>query len=116
MHTKNHYGPPVDVFAWACTTYELITGKHAMEGKTPFQIANAATSGVRLSIPPDWRPEFAHLVEKAWAVDPKDRLSFAEILNVFEQCGYQLWQGVDPGTIREFVCDVQRQAVAPRSE
>jgi serine/threonine protein kinase len=116
MHTEEHYGPPVDVFAWACTAYELITGKCVLKGKGPMQVANAARSGARPPIPRGWGPEFARLVERAWAVDPKDRPSFAEILSVFEECGYRLWQGVDPDSVREFVSDIQRQAAAPRSK
>jgi serine/threonine protein kinase len=116
MHTEDHYGPPVDVFAWACTTYELITGRCVLERETPCQVANAATSGVRPPIPRGWGNKFARLVERAWAVDPEDRPSFIEILSVFENCDYRLWQGVDPGAVREFVSDIQRQAAAPRSE
>jgi hypothetical protein len=116
MHTDDHYGPPVDVFAWVCTAYELITGRCALEGKTPFQVANAATSGARPPIPRGWGKEFAGLVEKAWAVDPSVRPSFIDILSVFEKCGYRLWQGVDPGAVREFVSDVQRQTAAHRSK
>jgi serine/threonine protein kinase len=112
MHTEDHYGPPVDVFAWACTAYELVTGKHVLKGTTTFQVANAAASGARPPIPPEWGREFAGLVESGWAVDPKDRPSFIEILSVFENSDYRLWQGVDPGEVREFVSDVQRQAAA----
>jgi serine/threonine protein kinase len=112
MHTEDHYGPPVDVFAWACTVYELITGRCVLKGKTQFQVANAATSGARPPIPPGWGKRFARLVERAWAVDPSVRPSFIEILSVFENCGYLLWQGVDTGAVREFVSDVQRQAAA----
>jgi serine/threonine protein kinase len=116
MHTEDHYGPPVDVFAWACTADELITGQHALEGKTMLHIGNAATSGTRRPIPPEWSPEFAGLMQRAWAVDPNDRPSFAEILSVFDECGYRLWQRVDPEAVREFVSAIQRQADAPRSQ
>jgi serine/threonine protein kinase len=114
MHTGNHYGPPVDVFAWACTAYELITGKRVLEGKVRFQIANAAKSGARPPIPSEWSPEFARLMERAWTVDPKERLPFAEILSVIEECDYRLWQAVDASAVREFVSDIQRQAAASR--
>jgi serine/threonine protein kinase len=116
MHTDVRYGPPVDVFAWACTVYELITGKHVLEGSRPFQIAYMAMSGARPPIPSGWGPEFARLVERAWAVDQNDRPSFAEILNVIEECGYRMWQGVDTSELREFVCGIQRQAAAPQSK
>jgi serine/threonine protein kinase len=116
MSTEDYYGPPVDVFAWACTTYELITGKHVLEGKGLLQVADAAMSGVRPPIPSEWGPEFARLVETAWAVEPKNRPSVLEIINVFDKCDCQLWQAVDPGAVREFVSDIQWQAAAPRSE
>jgi serine/threonine protein kinase len=116
MHMEDHFGPPVDVFAWACTAYQLITGKRVLEVDGPFRIANAATSSARPPIPPEWSPEFAHLMEKAWAVKPMDRPSFTEILSVFEECGDRLWQAVDASAVREFVSDIQRQAAAPRSE
>jgi hypothetical protein len=51
-----------------------------------------------------------------WAVNLNNRLLFAEILNVFDECGYRLWQRVDTEAVREFVSDIQRQAAAPRSE
>jgi serine/threonine protein kinase len=116
MHTGKHYGPPVDVFAWACTAYRLITGKHVLQCITSYQVAEAAMSGARRSIPHKWRPEFARLVKRAWAVNPSERPSFAEILTVFEECAYRLWEGVDPGAVRQFVSDIQLQAAAPRSE
>jgi serine/threonine protein kinase len=116
IRTEFHYGQPVDVFAWTCTAYELIAGKPALDGSTPFQIAIAARSGARQTIPSGWGTEFARLVERAWAVNPKDSPSFAEILNVVEECGYRLWQGVDARQLREFVREIQRQADAPQCE
>jgi hypothetical protein len=65
MHTMTHSGPPVDVFAWACTAHELITGQFVLKGDTIFLGTNAATSGVRPPIPPEWNQEFARLMERA---------------------------------------------------
>jgi serine/threonine protein kinase len=113
MHTEHDYGPPVDVFAWACTAYEIITGKRVLEGSTTFQVANAARRRrSRPPIPPEWSQEFASLMEKAWAVRPNDRPSFPEILSVFEECGYRLWQGINTSAVHEFVSDIQRRAAA----
>jgi hypothetical protein len=73
-------------------------------------------SAARQPIPSGWDPEFARLVERAWAVDPNERPSFAQILNVIEECGYRLWQGVDARELREVVSGIQRQTTAPQSE
>jgi serine/threonine protein kinase len=117
MHTSDHYGPSVDVFAWSCTVYELITGKRVLKGNNLFQVGNAALKGEeRPLIPTEWTPEFARLIERAWAVEPNERPSFPEILNVFKACGYQLWPRIHTRAIRQFVRDVRRQAVSRQSQ
>jgi hypothetical protein len=112
MHMEDHYGQAADVFAWACTAYEVITGKHVLEGISLFQVANAAQNESRPPIPPKWSQKFAGLMERAWAVKPNDRPSFIEILSVFDKCDDQLWQGINMSAIREFVSDIQRRTAA----
>jgi serine/threonine protein kinase len=113
MHTEDHYGPAVDVFAWACTAYEVITGKHVLEGITLFQVAKAARKRrSRPPIPPEWSQEFAGLMRRVWAVKPNDRPSFIEIHRVFEKCSYQLWKEINTSAVHEFVSDIQQRAAA----
>jgi hypothetical protein len=116
MHTEFHSGQPVDVFEWACTAYELMTGKPALDGSTPFQIAHTARSGARQPIPSELGTEFARLAERAWAVDSNEGPWLAEFLNAVEDCGYRLWQGVDARQLREFVSEIHQQAGALQSE
>jgi serine/threonine protein kinase len=113
VYTDDCYGPSVDIFAWACTAYEFITGKYAMEGRGLFQVANAAISGARQPIPDEWGSEFADVMKRAWAVKPNERPSFLEILDVFRKCSYQLWREVDSRAVCEFVSDIERRATAP---
>jgi hypothetical protein len=90
MHTEEHYHQLVDASARACTADKLLIAECVLGGTRPVQIANATTSGATSPVPPEWSPEFAHLMEKAWAANPNDRSSFAEIISVFDECDFRL--------------------------
>jgi hypothetical protein len=44
-------GPPVDVFAWACTVFNFVTDKHVLDGNRMHDVIHAARTGIRPQIP-----------------------------------------------------------------
>jgi serine/threonine protein kinase len=74
----------VDVYGYAMTCYEVLTGEIPFEGRAT-QDYDAVINGLRPELPKyvdDWARE---LLSKCWHSDPAARPSFGEILEFFEE-------------------------------
>ena len=100
---------PVDVFSYAITIYEVLTGKRAYGNVAGFYNGNnISESGkrhmLRVKDDPKERPTFAgcddvceelrDLARKCWEHDPKDRLTFDQIVEKVQEPSF--WDNAYP--------------------
>jgi hypothetical protein len=99
---------PVDVFAFACTWYEIITGKLALLGGNILQLNRSAIEGTRNEIPAVWNPKLVSLLRRCWAPDQRERPTFNEIVSAFERERFALVSGVDQSEVQSYVNRILR--------
>ncbi|CAI5941032.1 unnamed protein product [Closterium sp. NIES-65] len=79
------YDQRADVFSFAITMWEVLTGDLPYSGLTPLQAAiGVLQRNLRPPIPPTLPPPIATLMARCWASDPADRADFSEVLTVLE--------------------------------
>eukprot|EP01087_Luapelamoeba_hula_P015755 TRINITY_DN4746_c0_g1_i3.p1 TRINITY_DN4746_c0_g1~~TRINITY_DN4746_c0_g1_i3.p1 ORF type:complete len:394 (+),score=55.56 TRINITY_DN4746_c0_g1_i3:2058-3239(+) len=92
LHNR-HYGPKVDVYAFAMILWQMQTGRRLMEGfgfrkkdVTPIQIAlQVCMKQLRPAINVDTMPtHILTLILQCWDDDPNNRPTFAQILELLE--------------------------------
>src|SRR4051812_25252123 len=69
-------GPPADVYALAAVAYEALSGRKAMEGSTPMEIAQRIVSSPPPDLSEHWRdapPEAGEALKRGMARDPAER-------------------------------------------
>lgn len=83
LYDMELYNMSVDVFSFAGILYELLTGKKPFEGKKAKQIENLIKSAQRPIISPEIKAstDLLDLIGKCWSQEPKNRPSFAEIID-----------------------------------
>src|SRR4051812_45611623 len=73
-------GPASDVYALAAVAYEALSGRKAMDGSTPMEIAQRIVSRPPPDLREDWSgapPRAAEVLRRGLAKDPADRPSSA---------------------------------------
>ncbi|KAH7301990.1 hypothetical protein KP509_23G051500 [Ceratopteris richardii] len=70
-----------DVYSFGVILWELFTLQQPWNGLSPAQVVGAVGfQHRRLAVPKDMNPEIAALIESCWANDPRQRPSFASIM------------------------------------
>jgi serine/threonine protein kinase len=78
----NTYTNKVDVFSFAILSWELLARKRAYDDTymTMDMVAKCVhENGMRPKLPTKWSDPIKTLLQRAWAQDPNDRPSFAEL-------------------------------------
>ncbi|KAG0631885.1 hypothetical protein M758_1G286800 [Ceratodon purpureus] len=73
------YSFPADVWSYAITCYEILTGEVPFEGITCTQIRQKILRGLRPELPASCPSILKSLVTKCWSLMPYDRPTFANI-------------------------------------
>ena len=76
------YGAPVDVYSFAMILYEMFSGLVAFKGYTLSQVVKAIIKNQRPTIPEDFPPKLAEIVQRGWDEDPAARPSLGQIEEV----------------------------------
>lgn len=73
----------MDVYSFAMTCYEIVTGRLPFEGLPFFETRDAILDGARPELPHDMNPLMRLLIPDCWHSNPLRRLSFESILTLF---------------------------------
>ncbi|KAK8889950.1 hypothetical protein M9Y10_034706 [Tritrichomonas musculus] len=75
------YDETVDVFAFGGLLYELLMGSPPFGKLRPIECENKIRAAERPPLPQELSPELKDLITSCWAQDPKDRPSFADVVD-----------------------------------
>eukprot|EP01018_Ginkgo_biloba_P040140 Gb_11687 [translate_table: standard] len=74
-----------DVYSFGVILWEIVTMQQPWSGLSPAQVVGAVGfQNRRLLIPQDMNPEIATVIESCWANDPRQRPSFANIMDALK--------------------------------
>lgn len=88
LETAPHYKWPADVYSFAMTCYEILTGKTPFDGIPNTKIYENVMAGERpplddVTMP---SPALKDLIQQCWATEANDRPNFADICRRLWQC------------------------------
>lgn len=87
LETANNYQWPADVYSFAMTCYEILTGRIPFEGIPNGKIYENIVAGIRPSLDDVIMPPVVKdLIQRCWATDPNERPNFDEICRTLWQC------------------------------
>lgn len=91
LETANNYQWPADVYSFAMTCYEILTGRIPFEGVPNTKIYEGIVAGDRPALEEcSMPPVLKDLLQRCWATEPNDRPDFAEICRTLWQCKVEI--------------------------
>ncbi|CAI5514404.1 unnamed protein product [Closterium sp. Naga37s-1] len=84
------YDHKADVFSFAITLWELLTGKLPYADLTPLQAAvSVVQKGLRPPIPKGTHPRLAELMARCWHTNPAERPEFSAVLRLLADMAHE---------------------------
>ena len=103
----DHYGPAVDVYAFAIISYETVTQiePFSQNGKSPSlkNLLNQTMTGRMPKFTEGVTQKMKDLINQCWCQEPQDRPSFSEIFEMLSSDFSYLDETVDEDEIREYL-------------
>ncbi|CAI7932257.1 unnamed protein product [Closterium sp. NIES-54] len=85
------YDHKADVFSFAITLWELLTGKLPYADLTPLQAAvSVVQKGLRPPIPKGTHPRLAELMARCWHTNPAERPEFSAVLRLLADMAHEV--------------------------
>ncbi|KAG0563975.1 hypothetical protein KC19_8G072800 [Ceratodon purpureus] len=85
----NEYRWPADVYSFAMTGYEIVTGKMPFDDEPNYSLHGKIMEGLRPTfdnLRTDFPEAVKELIQECWATDPKDRPDFEYIVKRLWEC------------------------------
>jgi hypothetical protein len=93
-----------DVFAFGVILYEiLISGHMFSDDVSELEVMRRMSMGTRPVLEEEFSELGGIIIEQCWAVNPQERPSFADILEIVTRNGFAFVADVDEGLLVEFV-------------
>lgn len=93
---RRHYTDKVDVYSFAMTCYEILTGKIPFEGTLRKEIQQFIMNGGRPELPASCPSLLCNYIRKCWDGDDKCRPSFRDVCKVLRHVKLVLMRVDDP--------------------
>jgi serine/threonine protein kinase len=107
---EGHYDSKVDVYSFGLMLYEIVVGSEELSGcrndRKP-KLLFDLTAGIRPGIPEGTAAFAKTLIERCWAMDPRDRPSFGEIWNCLNANGFEILAGVDLVAVQAYITMIE---------
>lgn len=104
---EEHFGPGIDVYAFAILAYEMVTGiePYSENGKgiTMAKLVRNVLTGRRPRFVDGITDPMKDLLSRCWQEDPKRRPSFEEIFNELSSNFYYLDEDVDEYEVNDYL-------------
>lgn len=110
------YGSAVDVYSFAITLWELLSGKVPYAHLTPLQAAvGVVQKGLRPDVPPGCPLDLYKLLEECWHGDPQMRPNFSTVTQRMQQM-YKTLSNGQPVDLSELTMTAAQQAEKAKAE
>lgn len=93
---RRHYTDKADVYSFAMTCYEILTGEIPFDGTLHKQIQQFVMNGGRPDLPPSCPSLLADYIRRCWDSDDRCRPSFRDICRVLRHVKLLLMRVDDP--------------------
>ena len=105
------------MWAMGLIFFELLTGKPAFDPKLPLlPMARKMMGTERPALPANVRPEVKRVIESCWNADPAQRMTAAQVCELFKSVNWMLVDGADPKAVKACLARFPLEATASTSE
>ncbi|KAK8843074.1 hypothetical protein M9Y10_025265 [Tritrichomonas musculus] len=108
---EDHFGPGIDVYAFALIAYEIVSDiePYTEKGQQPSYgaLCKKITDGIKPKFVDGITEPMKDLLGRCWSQDPKDRPSFDEIFEELSSSFNYIYEDVDEKEIKDYLADLE---------
>jgi serine/threonine protein kinase len=98
----------VDIFSFGSLMHEILTGTPVFSASDPpLAIVKKITDGERPPVPDNCGSLMQQLIPRCWSMMPKDRPTFAQVVQEFKAAGFQHFPGANLVRLSQYVTTIE---------